>query len=461
MILEISMKPKLLVVDDDAGHRQMLQAVLADQGYAIETVADGNQAVGAVKGDFFDLILMDLKMPGLSGIEALEKILALNPKIPVIMMTAYASLATAIEALKKGAYDYLNKPLDIEELKLLVRRALRHHQLEEENLHLQRQIATRSRMDAIIGVSPPMQALFEKIGMAAPTEATVLISGESGTGKELVAAAIHNHSLRSSRPMVKVNCAALPETLLESELFGHTQGAFTGALRARKGRFQEAQGSSLFLDEIGELDRGTQAKLLRAIQEKEIQPLGMDGTITVDVRLIASSNKDLATEIECGNFREDLFYRLNVVPMELPPLRRRSEDIPLLADHFLKHYAAQNHSPVKEFSPRAMDALLRYAWPGNIRELENLIERTVILTRSDTITAADFPPPLWPEPPPDGGEVGRTPQGVAEGRSLKEVEKEMILQTLSDTNGNRTHAAKILGISRRTLQLKLKAYGAG
>ncbi len=456
------MTPKLLVVDDDAGHRQMLQTVLADQGYAIDTAADGHQALRAVTGGFFDLILMDLKMPGLSGIEALEKILTLNPKIPVIMMTAYASVTTAIEALKKGAYDYLNKPLDIEELKLLVRRALRHHQLEEENLHLQRQISTRSRMDAIIGVSPPMQALFEKIGMAAPTEATVLISGESGTGKELVAAAIHNHSLRSSRPMVKVNCAALPETLLESELFGHTQGAFTGALRARKGRFQEAQGSSLFLDEIGEMDRGTQAKLLRAIQEKEIQPLGMDGTITVDVRLIASSNKDLAREIESGNFREDLFYRLNVVPMELPPLRRRSEDIPLLADHFLKHYAAQNHSPIKEFSPRAMDALLRYAWPGNVRELENLIERTVILARgATTITSSDFPPALRPESRLDGGESEPSPRGTAGGRSLKEMEKEMILQTLEDTNGNRTHAAKILGISRRTLQLKLKAYGAG
>ncbi len=454
------MKPKILVADDDASHRHMLETVLVDQDYAVETVSDGQEAVAALEGGFHDLILMDMKMPRMDGIQALEKIMILNPKIPVIMMTAYASVATAIETLKKGAYDYLNKPLDIEELKHLVGRALRHHQLEEENRHLRHQLSSLTQIENIVGISPAMQALFEKIVMVGPTEATILITGESGTGKELVANAIHQHSLRSELPMVKVNCAALPETLLESEMFGHVKGAFSGALQSRKGRFQQAHGSTLFLDEIGEMNGEIQAKLLRVIQEKEVQPLGSDIIVKVDVRLIAATSKDLPLEIANGNFREDLYYRLNVVPMDVPPLRKRPEDIPPLTEYFLRRYVKKNDKHVKDFSPRAMDALVRYHWPGNIRELENLIERSVILTRNTTITEAELPGNLRPETIDDSGLEKTHFYLPSSGRSLKEMEREMILRTLEDTGGNRTHTAQILGISRRTLQLKLKAYGA-
>lgn len=449
------MKPQILVTDDDAGHRQMLHAVLSDEDFHVKVAANGREAVQAVENDFFDLILMDLKMPDMDGIQALEAILALSPQIPIIIMTAYASVETAIKAIKKGAYDYLNKPLDIEELKLLAARALRHHQIEAENRNLLSQLDSQFQFDQIIGNGPVMQALFEQISLVAPSEATVLITGESGTGKELVAGALHHHSPRKGRAMVKVNCAALPETMLESELFGHTKGAFTGALQARRGRFQQAHGSTLFLDEIGEVDDGIQAKLLRAIQEKEVEPLGSERTVTVDVRIIAASNKDLRQEVKTGRFREDLFYRLNVIPIEVPPLRRRKEDIPALAEHFLRYYADKNHKQMEGFTSRAMDALMRHEWPGNVRELENLVERAVILTRTATISMGDFPSPLNQERSSDPNDAYPN----LSGRSLKEMEEEMIRQTLVDVDGNRTRAAKILGISRRTLQLKLKAYG--
>lgn len=452
------MKPKLLVVDDDAGHRQMLEAVLLDEGYHIEIATNGLEAVTAVESDFFDLILMDMKMPKMDGVEALDKILVLSPKIPIIMMTAYASVATAIKTLKRGAYDYLNKPLDIEELKLLVKRALHYHRLEEENFHLRHQIIKQFQIENFIGISSAMQTLSEKIAVVAPTEATILINGESGTGKELVARAIHQHSHRNKLPMIEVNCAALPDTLLESELFGHTIGAFTGAVQSRKGRFQQAHGSSMLLDEIGEMDVGTQAKLLRVIQEGEIQPLGSDRTMKVDVRIIAATNKNLSEEIKNGTFREDLYYRLNVVPITVPPLRHRPEDVAPLAEHFLHRYAQKNQKQVKDFSPRAIDALMRYHWPGNIRELKNTVERAVILSHSNTITANDLPLILTPDSAHQRGKLNDRRNYLAPGRSLKEVEREMILLTLEDTGGNRTHAAKILGISRRTLQIKLKEY---
>jgi two-component system response regulator HydG len=449
------MKPKILVVDDESSHRQMIKAVLSAEGYEIREAADGNQAVKAVEEKFHDLILMDIRMPGPSGIESLQKIKDISPGIPIIIMTAYASVNTAIDALKSGAYDYLTKPLDIEELKILVAKALRFQKLEQENIYLKEQLNDRFDFSKIIGRSPAMKQLFETMALVAPSEATVLIVGESGTGKELIANAIHQNSARAQRPFIKVNCAALPETLLESELFGHEKGAFTGAAARRQGRFQLAHNSSILLDEIGEMSPTTQAKILRVLQEREFEPIGSTQTIKVDTRVIAATNKNLEEEIKQGRFREDLFYRINVVTIKVPPLRERHDDIPLLADFFLKRFAEKNRRVIKGFTPRAMDLLMRYDWAGNARELENIVERAVIMARGDMITPMEFPENLKEL----DQELKEARIDIAAGRSLKEIEKEMILRTLEETEGNRTHAANILGISRRTLQLKLKEYG--
>ncbi len=449
------MKTRILIVDDDAAHRQMLKAVLGGEGYEIAEAPDGESAVAAVGEQFYDLVLMDIRMKALSGIEAQKRIAAISPGIPVIIMTAYASVDTAREALKSGAFDYLTKPLDIDELKILVRRALEHQRLKQDNAQLRQRLADRFDTGRMVAASRPMMALLEKVAMVAPSEATVLITGESGTGKELIAEAIHQNSPRSERPMVKVNCAALPDTLLESELFGHERGAFTGAVQARRGRFQMADRSSIFLDEIGEMAPATQAKILRALQEGEIEPLGSSRTIRIDARVIAATNKNLEEEIADGRFRQDLYYRLNVVHLAVPPLRDRREDVPLLADFFLKKYAEKNRVVVKGFTPRAMDILMRHEWPGNVRELENLVERAVILARGDVITPDVFPAAL-------AGVESRLPEKSAvmpAARTIKDMEREMILRTLEETGGNRTRTAEILGISRRTLQLKLKAYG--
>ncbi|MBW1696490.1 MAG: sigma-54-dependent Fis family transcriptional regulator [Deltaproteobacteria bacterium] len=449
------MKPKILVVDDDLSLRQMLNAVLSDDGYEVQEASDGQSAVEAVENQFYDLILLDIRMARMGGIEALKQIKKLSPGIPVIIMTAYASVDTAREALKSGAFDYLTKPLDIDELKLLLERALRHYQLEQENRYLKERLDDRFDFGHIIGNSAAMRALFETLAQVAPSEATVLITGESGTGKELIANAIHQNSPRKSRPMIKVNCAALPETLLESELFGHEKGAFTGATSRTRGRFQMAHGSTIFLDEIGEMSPATQAKILRALQEKEIEPVGGSATIKIDTRVIAATNKNLEVEIREGRFREDLYYRLNVVTVEVPPLRKRQEDIPLLADFFLKQYAEKNRKHIKGFTPKALDIMMRYDWPGNVRELENLVERSVVLARADMITPDEFPDAIRDL----YMETKQQDAGLTPGRTLKDVEREMIIRTLEETGGNRTHAAKILGISRRTLQLKLKEYG--
>ena len=449
------MKPKILIVDDDYAHRKMLEAVLSAQGYEIRQAEDGQTAIAAVEKRFYDLILMDVRMTLVGGIEALKRIKEISPGIPVIIMTAYASVSTAVEALKSGAYDYLTKPLDIDELKILINKALRHKQLEKENIYLREQLKDRFDFSKIIGQSSAMRKLLETIAIVAPTEATVLITGESGTGKELIANAIHLNSPRRDKPLIKVNCAALPEALLESELFGHEKGAFTGALTRRQGRFQLAHKGSIFLDEIAEMAPSTQAKILRVLQEREFEPVGSSNTVRIDTRVIVATNKNLKEEIQEGHFREDLFYRINVVTLSVPPLRERREDIPLLADFFLKQYAVKNRRLIKGFTPRATDLLMRYDWPGNVRELANMVERSVIMARGDMITPDEFSDTLRAlDPEMKKSEIGLTP-----GRSLKDVEKEMILMTLKDTKGNRTHAAKILGISRRTLQLKLKEYG--
>ena len=450
------MQPKILIVDDDKAHRQMLEAVLTGEGYSISQAADGSEAIDAVQNNIYDLILMDIRMQHTGGIVALKQIQTSSPEIPIVMMTAYATVPTAVEALKSGAYDYLTKPLNMDELKLLVTKALHVQHLEKENRNLKEQLNRHFDVTGIIGQSPTMQSLFENLAMVAPSDASVLILGESGTGKELVAGAIHHNSPRKSQPLVKVNCAALPENLLESELFGHERGAYTGADRKRRGRFEMAHRGTIFLDEIAELKPATQAKLLRVIQEREFEPVGSSQTVKVDTRVIAATNRDLTVEIQEERFRKDLYYRLNVVALQVPPLRSRVQDIPLLADFFLKRYIEKNQKILKGLTARAANLLLHYDWPGNVRELENVIERAVILTRGDTITPGDLPGVLQEHG--STADVGND-QGIVPGRSLKEMEKEMILATLEQTEQNRTHAADILGISRRTLQLKLKAYG--
>jgi two-component system, NtrC family, response regulator HydG len=449
------MKPEILIVDDDASHRQMLYTVLSAEGYQVTEASDGEQAVLEIEKKFYDLILMDIRMKRMGGIESLKRIKEISPGIPIIIMTAYASVNTAIDALKSGAYDYLTKPLEIDELKILVSKALRHFQLEQENRLLKERIGAHFDFSNIIGQSQQIQKMFETLSMVAPTDATVLILGESGTGKELVANAIHQNSPRKSNPFIKVNCAALPETLLESELFGHEKGAFTGAVSRQQGRFRQAHTGSIFLDEIAEMTPATQVKILRVLQERQFEPLGSSHTVQVDVRIIAATNRILEKEIEKGNFREDLYYRLNVVSIEIPTLRERKDDIPLLADYFLKKYAAKNKKLIKGFSPRTADILMRHDWPGNIRELENAVERCVILSRNEMITPEHLPLAIKSMETEDVDESDET----GDGQSLKDVEKKMILRTLDETDGNRTRASEILGISRRTLQLKLKKYG--
>jgi two-component system response regulator HydG len=418
------MKTRILVVDDEISHRKMIEAVLAKEGYEIDQADNGQAAIDAIEKRFYDLVIMDIRMPRVGGIDALKEIKQISPAIPIIIMTAYASVGSAVDALKSGAYDYLTKPLDIEELKLLVAKALRHQQLEQENIFLKERLNDRFDFSNIIGRSPSMIRLFETVALVAPTEATVLIVGESGTGKELIANAIHQNSPRKDSPFIKVNCAALPETLLESELFGHEKGAFTGAIARKQGRFQLAHNSSIFLDEIAEMAPATQAKILRVLQEREFEPVGGTQTIKVNTRIIAATNKTLEEEIREGRFREDLYYRLNVVTVDVPPLRHRREDIPLLADFFLKPYAKKNRRVINGFTPRATDLLMRYDWPGNVRELENVIERAVIMARGEMITPLEFPIDLQNlDEDLKESRIDLTP-----GRSLKEVEKVVILR---------------------------------
>lgn len=450
------MKAKILIVDDDAAHRKMLTAVLSNEGYDVYEAADGKKAVSAIDESFYDLIIMDIKMKEMDGIEALKQIKQLSPQIPIVMMTAFSSVDTAVDALKSGAFDYLTKPIDIEEVKIIVKKTIKYRRLEQENKYLRERIDDRFDFSEIIGRSPAMKRVFETVSLVAPTQATALITGESGTGKELIANAIHQNSPRKDKPFIKINCAALAESLLESELFGHEKGSFTGAQRQKRGKFQMAHQGSIFLDEIGEMSLGTQAKILRVLQEQEFEMVGGTNSIKVDVRVIAATNRVLESDIANGRFREDLYYRLNVVQIEMPPLCNRREDIPLLAERFLKIYSKKNQRFLKGFSPRAIDLIMRYSWPGNVRELENLVERAVILARSEVIMPEEFPEKIRQEGEPPHTEES----GFRVGRTLKAVERDMILKTLEHTDGNRTHTAKMLGISRRTLQLKLKEYMA-
>jgi two-component system response regulator HydG len=372
-------------------------------------------------------------------------------------MTAYSSVESAVDALKKGAYDYLTKPLDFEELKLAMERAMDHRKLREENRLLRQTLGEQFDSKNIIGRSPSMIKLLETVAQVAPTEATVLITGESGTGKELIASAIHFNSLRKDGPFIKVNCAAITETLLESELFGHEKGAFTGAYRRKEGQFRLADGGTIFLDEISEMPLSMQVKLLRVLQEREFSRVGGEEIVKVDVRVVAATNKDLAREIEKGRFREDLYYRLNVVTLHVPPLRERQEDIPVLAQHFLTSFSEKNRRNIKGFTPQAMDRMLRYRWPGNVRELMNAVERAVVLSRAEYIDVRDLPLALQELDSSDGIDSYRIPAGS--GIPLEEVEKVTILKTLEATGGNKSEAARRLGITRKTLHKKLKKYG--
>lgn len=451
-------RPKtILIVDDDQAHRTMLKALIASWGYAVSLAADGGAAVSEVRTKPYDLVLMDIRMIKMSGLEALEAIKSVQPTLPVIIMTAYASVDTAVTALKSGAYDYLTKPLDFEKLRITIDRAMEHVQLRVENQQLRERLNERFDKRAIVGNSPALKKLLDTVSLVAPSEATVLINGESGTGKEMIATAIHANSYRRSGPFIKINCAAITETLLESELFGHEKGAFTGADRRKDGKFVQASGGSLFLDEVSEMSLMMQVKLLRVLQEREVVRVGGDQVVPIDVRLIAATNRPLEQLVQTGAFREDLYYRLNVVSLTLPPLRERQEDIPILAQHFLNRFAEQNRKPIKGFTQQAMDRLLRYSWPGNIRELMNAVERAVVLAQSEIIDEADLA--IFPLTPAGDGSKDLRPPVLPESNRLAEMEKDAIVKTLAETGGNKSRAAKLLGITRKTLQNKLKAFG--
>ena len=450
------MSNSILVVDDDQAHRGMLRTMLRSWGYAVSEAADGDEALNLVRERAFDAVLTDVRMARMDGIHTLKSVLEYNPALPVVLMTAYSSVETAVEALRLGAYDYLVKPLDFEILRHTLRQAIEHSRLSVENRELRRQLSEAAARPGILGRSPAMLAMQETIATVAPTEATVLITGESGTGKELVARALHSGSARADKPMVTVNCAALAENLLESELFGHEKGSFTGADRRREGRFVQANGGTLFLDEIGEIPLPLQAKLLRALQEGEVQRVGSDAPLTVDVRVLAATNRDLREEVARRRFREDLYFRLNVISLEVPPLRDRGEDIPVLAAHFLERFAGRNRKSIRGFSPQAVDSLLRYAWPGNVRELENAVERAVILCNGDLITRRELPAAITEAASPE--EASSAAVGALAGLPLDELERRAIGETLRCTGDNKSEAARRLGITRATLHNKLRRY---
>ncbi len=448
-------QPTLLLVDDDTAHRTMLKAHLAGAGYAIIEADDGDVGAHLARERAVDLVLLDLKMKRMNGMEALVEIHQHKPELPVIIITAFSSVENAVAAMKQGAFDYVTKPVDSDALRMTVKRALDFKSLEQENVSLRQRLGETFDLGNLIGSSQPMQELAETLALVAPSDATVLITGESGTGKELVAGAVHHNSRRKEAPFIKVNCAALHENLLESELFGHEKGAFTGAAEQRKGRFELADQGTLFLDEIGDMSLTTQAKILRVLQEGEFERLGGSTTIKVDIRLLAATHKDLEQMVAAGSFRQDLFFRLSVVPLHLPPLRERTMDIPALAEHFLNRFSHKNRKDIRSIQADAMEALLAYQWPGNIRELENAIERAVILCLEEKIALQHLPQQVRQA----FADTTERPFAIRPGLTLKDMEKELILSTLRQTGENRTKAAEILGITRQTLQNKLKEYG--
>lgn len=442
-------QPRILIVDDEQIVRESLTNWLKEESYQVEAAENGTLALEKIRQSPFQVVLLDLKMPGMDGIQVLTELKKDFPDIEVIIMTAYGSVNTAVEAIKAGAYDYIVKPFDPEEVALLIKKILEHKNLILENILLRQQLEERYEFEDLIGKGAAMQQVFELIRNVAPTQATVLITGESGTGKELVAKAIHAISPRRFEPFIALSCGALPDTLLESELFGYEKGAFTGAAHTKKGRFEMADGGTLFLDEVGEISLKTQIDLLRVLQEKAFRRLGGTELIKVDVRIVSATNRDLAQAITQGIFRPDLFYRLNVVGLHLPPLRERREDIPLLAKHFLRRYAIEINKKIERLAPAALELLMEYNWPGNVRELENAIERAVVISPGHELTAKDF---TFLQP---GSGLLNEPSA----RNLQELEKQHIRRILEENHWNISKTAVDLGIDRVTLYNKIKKYG--
>jgi len=447
----MAQRGRILIVDDEANARGALSEILREEGYATETAADGFKALGKLDEFAPDVILTDLKMPGLDGIAFMEKARSAAPGAVFVVMTAFGTISSAVEAMKKGAENYLLKPLDPEALGAVVERAMEKARLLQETRRLRDRLRERNAFSHVVSADPKMHAVLELVAQVGPSKASVLVTGESGTGKELVAEAIHLASPRARSPFVRLHCAALSESLLESELFGHERGAFTGAVGRREGRFKQADGGTLFLDEIGEISPAVQVKLLRFLQEKTFERVGGNETLKVDVRVIAATNRDLLAEIKKGTFREDLFYRLNVVTVELPPLRERRGDIPALASFFLRRYAAENGKTIETFADDALATLLEYRWPGNVRELENVIERAVVLCEGSKIEKRHLPPSVVPAEERDG--VPAIP-----GSTIAELERYAILKTLEACGGSTSKAATVLGVSPRKIQYKLHEY---
>ncbi len=443
----------VLVVDDDRTGRETLAEYIAEAGYKVRSAATGVEALEILRQEEIDIVLTDLKMPGMDGLELLRRAKHIRPDVFVILITAFATVDTAVAAMKDGAYDYIMKPINLHELRVLLDRASQSRDLLIENEILRDRLAEKYDFSNIIGTSAPMQKVYDLIRQVADTRAVVLIEGESGTGKELVANAIHANSGRRDRPFIKVNCAALPETLLESELFGHERGAFTGALEQRKGRFELADGGTIFLDEIADLSPGTQAKLLRVLQNYEFERVGGSRTLHVDVRVIAATNANLAERVEQGLFRQDLYYRLRVVPIELPPLRERMDDIPLLVSHFVRMFSRREGKDIRGVSAEAMNILTTYMWPGNVRELQNCIENMVVMSTGTMLGSELLPADMQKKA------VAIDEGGFPIGLSMRQIEEKAIRETLASVGGNRKRAAEILNISLRTLHRKITEYG--
>lgn len=442
----------ILIIDDEAAIRDSMSQVLRKEGYRVREAVDGKEGLKIFNQESFHVVFLDLKLPGIKGMEVLTKIKETSPETPVIIVTGYASIESAVEAMKRGAFDYMAKPFTPEELRVVTKRALDGRKLLFENLYLRGELEAKSEFEMVVGRSKAMREILDLVRRVSPTESTVLITGESGTGKELIAREIHRHSLRSEAPFVVVDCGALVETLFESELFGHVKGSFTGAHETKHGRFEVADGGTIFFDEISNIGLNIQAKLLRVIQEREITRIGSSKPIKVDVRILAATNENLAEAVKKGKFREDLFYRLSVVPLHLPPLRERKEDIPLLVEHFLQKYNKKTKKNIESVSTRAIKALIEYDWPGNIRELENTIERAVVLSKTNGIDIEDL---MYHGISAATGEAG----GVGgKYKTLEEMEKEYIKAVLQANYGNKSRAAAILGIDRKTLWAKLKKY---
>ncbi len=446
-------KPFVLLIDDDPSLRRVIEYSLVENGCVVRPAASGEEGFALFQKEPFDAVVTDITMPGMSGMEVLERIRKVDAGIPVIIITAYGTIESAVSAMKQGAFDYITKPFNRDELRITLDRALRMRRLEKENVRLRAEVMERYRFDAIVGGSEKLREVITLAGRVAPSDATVLVTGESGTGKELLARGIHYSSGRAEGPFVAVNCAAIPESLIESELFGHVKGAFTGAVRDKEGKFELADGGTLFLDEIGDLRIDLQAKILRALQERSVDRVGGVKQVDLDVRVIAATNRDLERDVREGNFREDLYYRLSVVVLHMPPLRERKDDIPLLVEHFLKKY-----SPASDIrlSPDALAFLTSYGWPGNVRELENVMERASILKRGDTITTADLPEKLSRRAAGAAGILLNLPD---DGLSLEELEKDLIIKALEKHKGNQTRAAEYLRITRPTLIYRMEKYG--